>query len=66
MSILFHGVIKALFEKLEFSFDHYGRTTCRGHVPVVQEFFEALDQKGLIEERTENHLYSEAEKTVSC
>src|SRR5690606_28776894 len=27
-----------------------------------QDFFRALDEKGLIEEKTENHLYSEEEK----
>jgi methionyl-tRNA synthetase len=59
---LFHATNKALFEKLHFSFDHYSRTTWPGHNAVVQQFFQALEQKGLIEERTENHLYSEAEK----
>lgn len=59
---LFHEINKAFFEKLHFSFDHYGRTTWPGHVQVVQDFFKALNQKGLIEERTENHLYSEVEK----
>ncbi|HSX38532.1 MAG TPA: methionine--tRNA ligase [Chlamydiales bacterium] len=59
---LFHEINKAFFDKLCFSFDHYGRTTWPGHVAVVQDFFHALDKKGLIEERTENHLYSEVEK----
>ena len=59
---LYHGIIKAFFEKLHFSFDHYSRTTWPGHVPVVQDFFRALEEKGLIEEKTENHLYSEMEK----
>jgi len=59
---LFHGINKAFFEKLHFSFDHYSRTTWSGHGPIVQDFFKALDQKGLIEEKVENHLYSEAEK----
>ena len=58
---LFHGIIKALFEKLHFSFNHYSRTTWPGHIPVVQEFFKALEDKGYIEEKTENHLYSETE-----
>src|SRR4029077_18323982 len=46
----------------EFSFEHYSRTTWPGHVGTTQEFYDALDQKGLIEEKTENHLYSEQEK----
>lgn len=59
---LFHKIIQDFFKKLEFSFDHYSRTTWPGHVPTTQEFFHALNQKGYIEERTENHLYSEQEK----
>lgn len=58
----FHEVIKNFFNELEFSFDHYSRTTWPGHVPTTQEFYHALDRKGLIEEKTENHLYSEQEK----
>lgn len=59
---LFHEVNKNFFDQLEFSFDHYSRTTWPGHVPTTQEFYHALDRKGLIEEKTENHLYSEQEK----
>jgi methionyl-tRNA synthetase len=59
---LFHQINKDFFDQLEFSFDHYSRTTWPGHVPTTQEFYHALDQKGLIEEKTENHLYSEQEK----
>ncbi len=58
----FHATNKALFDRLHFSFDHYGRTTCPGHVQMTQSFFAALQKKGLIEEKTEDHLYSEAEK----
>src|SRR5579864_3384736 len=57
----FHAVNKALFEKLLFSFDHYSRTTWPGHVPIVQEFYKNLKDGGHIEERTEDHLYSERE-----
>jgi methionyl-tRNA synthetase len=59
---LYHQVIQDFFKKLELSFDYYGRTTSPGHVPITQEFFHALNKKGLIEEKTENHLYSEPEK----
>ncbi len=58
---LFHEINKAFFEKLEFSFDHYSRTTWPGHVPTVQSFYRDLADKGLIEEKVENHLYSEKE-----
>jgi methionyl-tRNA synthetase len=58
---IFHEINLAFFQKLEFSFDHYSRTTWPGHFLTTQEFFKNLDQKGLIEERTEDHLYSEKE-----
>lgn len=58
---IFHEINKAFFDQLEFSFDHYSRTTWPGHVPTTQEFYHALNKKGLIEEKTENHLYSEKE-----
>jgi methionyl-tRNA synthetase len=59
---LFHAINQSFFNQLEFSFDHYSRTTWPGHVPTTQDFYYALDRKGLIEEKTENHLYSEQEK----
>jgi len=58
---LFHEINKKFFEKLRFSFDHYSRTTWPGHVETVQSFYRDLAEKGLIEEKTENHLYSEKE-----
>lgn len=57
----FHEINKAFFKKLDFSFDHFSRTTWPGHVPTVQSFYCDLHEKGLIEERTENHLFSEKE-----
>jgi methionyl-tRNA synthetase len=59
---LYHATILALFQKLGFSFDFYGRTTWPGHVAETQKFFHALEKKGYIEAKTENHLYSETEK----
>ncbi len=59
---LYNGIIKGFFDQLHFSFDHYSRTTWPGHIPTTQDFFRALNEKGLIEEKTENHLYSEQEK----
>lgn len=58
---LYHKINQSFFEKLGFSFDHYSRTTWPGHVPIVQSFYEALLKKGYIEEKVENHLYSEKE-----
>lgn len=57
----FHQINKDFFKQLEFSFDHYSRTTWPGHIPTTQEFYHTLARKGYIEEKTENHLYSEAE-----
>ena len=59
---LFHGINSALFQKLLFSFDHYGRTTWEGHTRMVQEFYQVLQRNGLIEEREQDHLYSEREE----
>ncbi len=59
---LFHEINRAFFHQLEFSFDHYSRTTWPGHIPTTQAFYYALDKRGVIEEKVENHLYSESEK----
>lgn len=59
---IFHKIIKDFFSELEFSFDHYSRTTWPGHIPTTQAFFIDLQKNGYIEEKTENHLYSEPEK----
>lgn len=59
---LFHRINQQFFEQLHFSFDHYSRTTWPGHTLTTQEFFFCLQEKGFIEKRTENHLYSEQEK----
>ncbi|KPK33183.1 MAG: methionyl-tRNA synthetase [Chlamydiae bacterium SM23_39] len=59
---IFHKKNLELFKKMDFSFDHYSRTTWEGHTKIVQEFFLDLCDNGYIEERTENHLYSEEEK----
>lgn len=58
---LFHNVIKDLFGKLEFSFDHYSRTTWEGHGATVQAFFLDLLKNGHIEEKVTKQLYSEKE-----
>jgi methionyl-tRNA synthetase len=58
---LFHGINRALFEKLNFSFDFYGRTTSKTHSELTVQFYEALRKGGHIEERTEEHLFSEKE-----
>lgn len=58
---LFHAVNRAFFEKLNISFDHYSRTTWKGHKEPTQQFFTDLLMNGFIEERVTDQLYSEAD-----
>ncbi len=59
---IFHEVNKELFKKLNFSFDHYSRTTWEGHAATVHQFFLDLLANGYIEEKVTDQLYSEADK----
>lgn len=59
---IFHEIIKTFFSKLNFSFDHYSRTTWSGHVQTTQEFFKDLLANGYIEEKITEQLYSEADR----
>lgn len=58
---LFHEINKSFLSKLQISFDHYSRTTWKGHNETVQSFFLDLLQKGYIEERVTKQLFSEKE-----
>lgn len=58
----FHQVIVQFFEKLGISFDHFSRTTCKEHAPLVQRFFQDLLENGYIEDKETEQLYSEADK----
>ncbi len=58
---IFHNINKEFFKKLNMSFDHYSRTTCPQHIPIVQKFFLDLYENGYIEEKEEEHLFSEEE-----
>lgn len=58
---LFHRINQDFFHKLQFTFDHYSRTTWSGHYKTTQEFFKVLQRKGYIEEKEEDHLFSEKE-----
>lgn len=59
---IFHEVNKNFFQKLNFSFDHYSRTTWKGHKSPVQQFFKDLLQNGYIEEKVTDQLYSEKDQ----
>lgn len=59
---IYHEINRGLFEKLNFSFDHYSRTTWEGHkIPTIQ-FFEDLLEGGYIEPRITNQLFSEQDQ----
>ncbi len=57
----FHAVNQDLFQQLNFTFDHYSRTSWEGHVKPVQQFFLDLLEAGYIEPRVTEQLYSEEE-----
>jgi len=56
---LYHEVNKQLFETLNFSFDHYSRTTCKYHQEPSQRYFLDLLENGYIEDKVTDQLYSE-------
>lgn len=58
----FHEVIQDFFRTLDIRFDHFSRTTCEKHAPIVQEFFRDLDANGYIEAKETEQLYSEADR----
>lgn len=59
---MFHKINSEFFERLDFSFDHYSRTTWKGHIPTTHQYFLDLIANGYIEERVTDQLYSEADK----
>lgn len=58
---IFHRVNRDFFDKLHMSFDHYSRTTWKGHVEPTHQFFQDLMDNGYIEARVTDQLYSEAD-----
>ena len=58
---IFHAVNLDFFKRLNFSFDHYSRTTWEGHEKPVHQFFNDLLANGYIEEHVTDQLYSEAD-----
>lgn len=59
---IFHEINKDLFKRLNFSFDHFSRTTWDGHAKPVQQYFLDLLANGYIEERVTDQLYSEVDR----
>ncbi len=58
----YHAKNSRLFEKLNFSFDHYSRTSWEGHVAPVQRIFLDLLENGYVEAKDCEELYSEEDK----
>lgn len=56
---IFHEINSNFFKQLNISFDHYSRTTWKGHNSTVSEYFLDLIKNGFIEERVTDQLYSE-------
>jgi len=53
----YHFMNKRDFERLGMSFDNYSRTTLPAHIPLSQEFFLNLYNKGFITKKTTKQLY---------
>lgn len=58
----YYSMHRRIFSKLGISFDHYSRTSWKGHPQTVYQFFKDLQKNGYIEEKVGKHLYSEVEK----
>src|SRR5271169_3884569 len=39
---IYHALNKELFNQLLFSFDHFSRSSWKGHIPTTQQFFKDL------------------------
>jgi methionyl-tRNA synthetase len=58
----FHKINQELFDKMGIAFDHFSRTTWEGHKEPVCQFFNDLNDRGYVEERVTEQLYSEEDK----
>jgi len=55
---LFHDLHRKFFSQMNFSFDHFSRTTKSGHAKLTQQFFHDLWNNGYIEEKWVEQLFS--------
>lgn len=58
---IFHEINHNFFKKLNISFDHYSRTTWKGHIEPTHQFFNDLLANGYIEPKITDQLFSEAD-----
>jgi len=54
----YHQINLGFFQQMHISFDHYSRTTWKGHRGVTQQFFKELLENGYIESKIIDQLYS--------
>lgn len=57
----YHAKNSTLFERLDFSFDHFTRTSNAAHVRPVERFFRDLKINHFVEQRNSEQLYCEEE-----
>lgn len=55
----YHNLHAKMYEGFNLSFDYFGRTSSTQNKETVYRIFHALEQNGLIEERTTNQVYSQ-------
>jgi len=53
-----HRIQAEIYQRLGLSFDHFGRSSSSQNRALTQHFFKRLDNRGFIEERTLNQVYS--------
>jgi len=53
-----HKIQADIYRRLGLSFDHFGRSSSSRNRTLTQHFFKCLEDRGLVEERTLNQVYS--------
>jgi methionyl-tRNA synthetase len=53
-----HEIQGDIYRRLDLSFDYFGRSSSPQNRTLTQHFFKRLDERGFIEERTLNQVYS--------
>jgi methionyl-tRNA synthetase len=53
-----HEIQADVYRRLDLSFDYFGRSSSPQNRTLTQHFFKRLDERGFIEERTLNQVYS--------
>jgi methionyl-tRNA synthetase len=56
-----HEVQADIYRRFHLSFDHFGRSSSRQNHALTQHFFLKLEERGLIEERVVEQIYSPAD-----